>query len=522
MAKKENRVGLLEFYPESRREAKYKRRVAKKLHSEMAHQLAAVEKIDFEAGFPAREWGAGGENRPRSGRGLTDLKVNGVPTTAHTAATAFPWVAGPSLGSNGVLIGRDLHGGGAFCFDPWEQYAQRTISGMSMMLFGTVGMGKSSLAKCLAIRLVLLGRKLSVASDKKGEWTQVVHALGGSVIQIGPGLDARLNPLDPGVRPSLDQRGKPMSDAAWAKRVRSRRSRIITTMLRILLVRDLTPEEHAVVSTALDRAVGLATEEKRVPTLVDIREALEHGKHDDQLDDSLQNASGLMEVTLRRIDSGDLEGMFNGETTESFDENAPAVSIDTSSLSGAAPEALRIVNACAGSWMESMVTTSDSGQRIVVYEEGWDNVSSEADLQRMVEGWKLARAYGIFNVLILHKIKDLDMAGDQGSRMAAMARSLLADADVKVIYRQDSSALASTASEIELTEREEALLKTLPKGAGLWRVGSRTFEVLNELTPAEKPLLDTDEKMDIHTDEDQPAGRVSGPEGVAEDQEVLV
>ncbi|MFC4372457.1 conjugal transfer protein TraC, partial [Citricoccus nitrophenolicus] len=207
--------------------------------------------------------------------------------------------------------------------------------------------------------------------------------------------------------------------------------------------------------------------------------------------------------TLHRMTSGDLAGMFDGETTAHFAADAPATSIDTSALQGASPEAARVVNACSGAWTEAMVTTSDGGQRIVVYEEGWDNISSEADLQRMVESWKLARAYGIFNVLILHKVSDLNMAGDVGSRMAAMAKSLLADADVKVIYRQDRSTLKLTADELDLSDRERSLLKHLGKGVGLWRLGGSSFEVKNDLTRVELSLFNTDERLVTTTAERQ-------------------
>lgn len=141
-----------------------------------------------------------------------------------------------------------------------------------------------------------------------------------------------------------------------------------------------------------------------------------------------------------------------------------------------------------------MVSNSDSGKRIVVYEEGWDSVTNRADLERMVENWKLARDYGIFNVLLMHKVTDLDMAGDAGSQLAAMANSLLADADVKVIYRQDSAALSATARQLELNDRERTILKSFQKGEGLWRVGQATFEVYNKLTGEEMPLLDTDQR----------------------------
>src|SRR5699024_9558894 len=139
-------------------------------------------------------------------------------------------------------------------------------------------------------------------------------------------------------------------------------------------------------------------------------------------------------------------------------------------------DAARVVHACTGAWTEAMVTTSDGGQRIVVYEEGWDNISSEADLQRMVEAWKLARAYGIFNLLIMHKISDLDMAGDKGYQMAAMARSSLSETDIKTIHRKDETTMRSTTNEIMWSEREEHILKNLPKSVALWRIRNSTFK----------------------------------------------
>ena len=80
--------------------------------------------------------------------------------------------------------------------------------------------------------------------------------------------------------------------------------------------------------------------------------------------------------------------------------------------------------------------------------------------------------------------------------------ALLADADVKVIYRQDRSALQVTTSEMELSDRERALVRSLPKGTGLWRLGDSSFEVKNELTRAELPLFNTDERMDQAKDQE--------------------
>ncbi|MGW9550880.1 conjugal transfer protein TraC [Citricoccus zhacaiensis] len=485
------KIEVFDFYDANRSQKRASIKSARQVIKDL--EASQSDGSETTGQFPRREWCRGGEGRAKSLQGTSILRTRGVPTTAHTGATAYPYVAGTSLGADGVYVGRDLNGSGAFCFDPWRLYERGVISGMSMILFGQIGTGKSSLAKSFAVRLVQAGRKLSVASDKKGEWTRVVRALGGSVIQVGPGMGTRLNPLDPGTRPSLNAQGDPLTDEGWALMVRTRRMAILVTLVRILTNRDLSPAEHHVLSLALDTGVQAAQAKSTVVVIPDVIDALETDKtHPDQL---VVDASSVMAMTLHRMTTGDLAGMFDGETTAYFDADAPATSIDTSSLQGASPEAARVVNACSGAWTEAMITTSDGGQRLVIYEEGWDNISSEADLQRMVESWKLARAYGIFNVLILHKVSDLNMAGDAGSRMAAMAKSLLADADVKVIYRQDRSTLKLTTNELDLSDRERSLLKHLGKGVGLWRLGGSSFEVKNDLTRVELALFNTDERL---------------------------
>lgn len=284
-----------------------------------------------------------------------------------------------------------------------------------------------------------------------------------------------------------------MSDDAWAMVVRTRRLQTTATLAMILMDSShLSPAEHASLEIAVDEAVEAARRDGRTPTVVDVINGLQHVDEEE-----LESAARLLGLTLRRITTGAMAGMFDGESTADFSGDVPAVSIDTSAMRGASKESRRIVSACCGAWMEAMITHNDGGQRVVVYEEGWDSLASYADLSRMVEQWKLARDYGIFNILILHKLKDLDMAGDQGSAMAAMAQSLLADADVKVIYRQDTSSLRQTTDRLELNDREIALLRSLRKGRGLWKVGQLSFEVDNELTVEEVPLLDTDQRMDV-------------------------
>ena len=156
---------------------------------------------------------------------------------------------------------------------------------------------------------------------------------------------------------------------------------------------------------------------------------------------------------------------------------------------------ISVLMTCASAWMESALLDPRGGQRWVVYDEAWRLMSHPALLRRMDAHWRLARHYGIANMLIFHKLSDLDNVGDQGSAMRALASSLLANAETRVVYRQESDQLGSTAAALGLTGTEQSLLPTLGTGQGLWRIKHRSFVVQHQLHPAELELFDTTGRM---------------------------
>jgi hypothetical protein len=109
--------------------------------------------------------------------------------------------------------------------------------------------------------------------------------------------------------------------------------------------------------------------------------------------------------------------------------------------------------------------------------------------------WRLARHYGIANMLIFHKLTDLDNVGDQGTAAHALATSLLANAETRIIYRQESDQLGSTAATLNLTGTEQKMLPQLGTGQGLWRIKDRSFIVQHQLHPAELAIFDTTARM---------------------------
>lgn len=80
--------------------------------------------------------------------------------------------------------------------------------------------------------------------------------------------------------------------------------------------------------------------------------------------------------------------------------------------------------------------------------------------------WKLSRAYGVANLMVLHRLSDLDGAGAHGSTIRTLADGLLADCSTRILYRQQTDQLPTTATALGLTGPERELLPALPRGTG--------------------------------------------------------
>ena len=111
--------------------------------------------------------------------------------------------------------------------------------------------------------------------------------------------------------------------------------------------------------------------------------------------------------------------------------------------------------------------------------------------------FKLARQFGVMNMVVLHKLADLQAAGDDGSRAARIAEGLIADSSTRIVYHQDESQIPVTRELLGLSRTEARLLAQLSAGQALWQVGSRSFIVQHHRSRLERCLTDTDSGMQI-------------------------
>ncbi|WP_454114959.1 ATP-binding protein [Microbacterium lacticum] len=473
---------------ERRKHRKARKQAAAQVVTEQQRQRKAEAKARVQADRAERRATSylppAGDSGPAALRTPGRLRLPRHQDTSATLAGAYPFLAEGGLGSEGVFVGQDMYSGGSFVYDPWVLYARGLITAPNIVVAGIVGSGKSSLAKSLYTRSIPFGRRVYIPGDPKGEHSAVAEAVGGRAIILGHGLRNRLNPLDEGHRPSG------LSDAEWASSVAARRRDLIGALAETVLDRVLTPLEH----TAIDLALADTVRTADVPILPMVVDRILAPAAADNLDGRLAEDGRLVGHALRRLVAGDLQGLFDGPSTVRFDPSLPMISLDLSRVAENST-LISVLMTCSSAWMESALLDPEGGQRWVIYDEAWRLMSHPALLRRMDAQWRLARHYGIANMLLFHKLTDLDNVGDEGTAMRALAGSLLANAETRIIYRQESDQLGSTADMLGLTRTEQKLLPSLGTGQGLWRVKDHSYVTQHQLHPAELELFDTAGRM---------------------------
>ena len=409
------------------------------------------------------------------------MKVKGQPghraTTAHVQA-AYPFVAEGGLGGRGVYIGRDVYGG-SFCYDPWELYG-RQLTSPNAVVIGIVGRAKSSLVKTYVFRQAVFGRQAWIV-DVKGEYERLAHVLDIEPIALSPGGRVRLNPLTP--------RGG-----------RERQLGLLYSVAAATLERPLSPEEKRAGQEALNIFDRRAEGEPTLPAVVDLllhppaemAEALAMDREE------IAVCVRPMAFALDQLCTGNLRGMFDGPTTPGLDLDAPLVVLNLRAVLNTHTSALGILMTCATAWLQAMIEAeSDEGsqKRIVVVDEGWRILSSIGIGEWLQQSFKLSRALGTQNVVVLHRLSDLHAAGAEGSRELRLAEGLLADAETKVCYAQAPDQLPQARELLGLTDTEAELLPHLRRGWALWKLGQRSFLVQHRLSTHERELVDTDARM---------------------------
>jgi hypothetical protein len=419
-------------------------------------------------------------------------------TTAHLASIhpfhgghALAEVAAPYVGVNVT------DGGSAWCFDPFELYGRDLGAGMiltnsNMVVLGEPGNGKSTAVKTMLWRQAGFygSRRFIAVSDPKGEYGPLAAVLGMPTVKLMPGGRDRLNPLDPGP-------GDPDTSLLA-------RQSLLVGMIGVALGRDLDIVEQTILAIAVAR-LDAAHRPAAAATLIDLARLL--GDAPGELADhphlglltasDLHKALTALRLALVRLLEQTLRGMFDGPSTIPAGwMHGTGITIDLSAVFDN-PEALQLVQLTANAWLSAQLADlQHQGRRgILVEDEVWATTASERSAKALQARLKLCRMYGVWNILVTHRLSDLRAQADDGSSAAKVAEGLLGDVQTKVVFRQATDQLADATGLLRLNDKTTGLLPQLTKGRALWLVAGRKAVVHHVLGHHEAHLTDTDAAM---------------------------
>ena len=403
--------------------------------------------------------------------------------TTATLQAVYPFVAEGGLGGRGTYVGRDLYGG-SFCFDAFTLYADGALSNPNMLVIGAVGSAKSSLVKTFLLRQAVFGRQAWIV-DPKGEYGPLARALGAEPIRLAPGGGITINPLSRRV--------------GWEGQLG-----LLLAVGSAAIARDLDPEEQAALREALAVLDQASLLEPTLPEVVSLlfKPTAEMADRLSTTPIDVARAARPVALGLQRLCEGELRGMFDGPTTAALDTEAPAVVLDLSAVYHSA--ALGILMTCAAAWQRGAIAERHAKadreglpapKVINVADEAWKVIAVAGIGEWLQDAFKRSRAYGVQNLIVLHRLSDLSAAGDLGTRERALAEGLLHDAQTRVVYCQYEDELPRTRELLGLTTTESRIVGELDPGVALWKVGRRSFLVQHRLSPMELDLVDTDARM---------------------------
>ena len=160
-------------------------------------------------------------------------------------------------------------------------------------------------------------------------------------------------------------------------------------------------------------------------------------------------------------------------------------------------EALPLVQLTTNAWLQSQIADlQNQGRRgILVEDEVWATAGSERSAKAMQARLKLCRLYGIWNILITHRLSDLRAQADDGSSAAKVATDMLGDIQTRIVFRQATDQIEETGRRLQLNRRQQELLTRLPPHRALWIVAGRKAVVHHVVADHELALTDTDGAM---------------------------
>lgn len=452
--------------------------------------------------------------------------------TTQQICGLWPWAVGTSTPTVGVPIGHHIYSGDSVCFDPISWYTRTSlINSPSVFILGEPAMGKSSVVRRMVLGLAGRGITPLILGDLKPDYANLIRALGGQVISIGPGRD-RINPLDVGPWTTLHTQVAEKTAQQVRSSVVDRRTHMVIALISLIRGERASSDESTVVAAALRYLSQQELQNNHQPLLSDVLHTIQNpppavrevtlfaGEGQER---RYQDATGPVQQALLALLNGALGDTFNGPTTSPIDLNTPAICVDISGIDYT--DELRTAATLLSTWsygfgtLDAAHLLADEGLGpprtfFTVLDEMWRVLRMGSGLIDRADALtRLNRQQGTGIAYVTHGLADLDALPSEADRAkargfadrsAVLMAAASTEAELEAISKVRPLSAAETSEVLSWSSPESWSGTASEASAGLGnfliKVGSRPgIPVHLALTNAELQLGNTDFRWNIAT-----------------------
>ncbi|MEU9037962.1 ATP-binding protein [Streptomyces sp. NPDC048352] len=400
--------------------------------------------------------------------GRTPVEDSGTVYTGPStqAGAIYPFLLGSGLPPRGVPVGRDVLTGELVCIDP-SGWTGKLTTNPGVWVMSQPGAGKSALVKRVCLVYSAYGHMVCVPGDVKGEYSQLIGELGGSVVRIGDGI-GRINPLDSGplkgrVQSLPADRRQALLDVLNGRR--------LETLVALLSTKHgLGRPADEIERSALDTAVHVASAAQPAgsdPIVSDVVRVLRAAPEELRTKlaadgERYQDLTRSVIAGLDNLVGGPLRGLFDGPTTTPLDINAPAVSVDISALRARGNDVVSAGMIATWAYTYSSIDSARSiglmdRKLVLPMDEMWRALRSGPGLVDAMDAIsRLNRTTDDVTIYVTHSLLDVEALPTEMDR--AKARGLMDRCDTWVIGASSEEELVRVTGKRSLTEQERMMI----------------------------------------------------------------
>ena len=364
--------------------------------------------------------------------------------------------------------------GGAIVLDLWKRGGDRTNS--NVVIMGTAGVGKSTVAKHLILKEYMMGTK-QIIIDPEREYQDMTYNLDGKWIDVGSGRGGMINPLQIKKVPLDDDTNTYLEkfDESKGMGAMALHFQTLHTFFR-LLYPELTSAEEAVLDEVLERLYNKFNiywntditdiPNDKFPILEDLYNLIVENIKSEKEELKKQQLV-LIKNLLRGICIGAESSLFNGKTT--VDTNSAVVCFDTFNLQNASDKVKKAQYFNILTYCWELMSKDKEEKTMLVCDEAYLLIDPKV-LQTIVflrNVAKRCRKYEGSLVIISHSI--IDFLADS---VRMYGQAILDMATYKILMGTDGVNLEDTKEIFKLTEAQADFLYKKKRNMGVFIIGS--------------------------------------------------